>query len=88
MNKMMDYLQICWISIKLYHTVVFTNSFFGFDRKRISTTRTTKNVGDIFEKFIYGHRSENIRFVCGGARSVGCEIGSKSIFSLHDILNL
>ena len=38
--------------------------------------------------FISAHRSENIRFVCGGARSVGCEIGSRSISSLHDIWNL
>lgn len=34
------------------------------------------------------HRSVNIRFVSGGAKSNGCEIGSKSILSLQEISNL
>ena len=38
--------------------------------------------------FIRIHRSEKIRFVCGGAKSVGCEIGSKSTSLLHEIWNL
>ena len=38
--------------------------------------------------FINNHRSVNISFVTGGAKSNGCEIGSKSILSLQEISNL